>query len=173
MAGRSLNESGILTACRRSLLKSESIINIHYAGTTMDRQRQMLDLERKLDSLYVMVEEIGRQVTLLVAEKQKPSQQETNQLLDLSDSLLPVNSGGKFPSILDYKNSIVEGSEGKPSESSIQQSLAPEMQIQRLTAQLTAAYNQIAALEEQLLETRIRSAVINTPIAKSKGFSVR
>ena len=33
--------------------------------------------------------------------------------------------------------------------------LSPELQIQRLTAQLTAAYNRIAALEEQLLSQRI------------------
>ena len=33
--------------------------------------------------------------------------------------------------------------------------ISPEIQIQRLTAQLTAAYNRIAALEEQLLRERI------------------
>lgn len=33
--------------------------------------------------------------------------------------------------------------------------LSPELQIQRLTAQLTAAYNRIAALEEQLLSHRM------------------
>ncbi len=33
--------------------------------------------------------------------------------------------------------------------------LSPELQIQRLTAQLTAAYNRIAALEEQLLSRRM------------------
>ncbi|MBC7883734.1 MAG: hypothetical protein H7Y37_20785 [Anaerolineae bacterium] len=32
--------------------------------------------------------------------------------------------------------------------------LSPEAQIQRLTAQLTAAYNRIAALEEQLMARR-------------------
>jgi len=32
--------------------------------------------------------------------------------------------------------------------------LSPEAQIQRLTAQLTAAYNRIAALEEQLMSRR-------------------
>lgn len=32
--------------------------------------------------------------------------------------------------------------------------LSPEVQIQRLTAQLTAAYNRIAALEEQLMARR-------------------
>lgn len=35
-----------------------------------------------------------------------------------------------------------------------EQQLSPEFQIQRLTAQLTAAYNRIAALEEQLLAKR-------------------
>lgn len=35
-----------------------------------------------------------------------------------------------------------------------EQDLAPQVQIQRLTAQLTAAYNRIAALEEQLLAKR-------------------
>jgi len=35
------------------------------------------------------------------------------------------------------------------------QSLSPDVQIQRLTAQLTAAYNRIAALEEQLLAKRV------------------
>lgn len=35
-----------------------------------------------------------------------------------------------------------------------EQDLAPQIQIQRLTAQLTVAYNRIAALEEQLLAKR-------------------
>jgi hypothetical protein len=35
------------------------------------------------------------------------------------------------------------------------QEMPPEAQIQRLTAQLTAAYNRIAALEEQLLSQRL------------------
>jgi hypothetical protein len=34
------------------------------------------------------------------------------------------------------------------------QDLSPQIQVQRLTAQLTAAYNRIAALEEQLLAKR-------------------
>lgn len=35
--------------------------------------------------------------------------------------------------------------------------LSADIQIQRLTAQLTAAYNRIAALEEQLLSKRMRA----------------
>lgn len=123
-------------------------------------ERHLLELETKVERLYGIVEEIGRQIALLVAAKDKPRQQSTGQFLTAAESSLPladsINSG-QFPSILDYKNSIVEGSEGKPSESSIEQSLAPETQIRRLTAQLTAAYNRIAALEEQLLAVRLHS----------------
>lgn len=39
--------------------------------------------------------------------------------------------------------------------SAMGQNMQPEAQIQRLTAQLTAAYNRIAALEEQLLSRRL------------------
>ena len=35
-----------------------------------------------------------------------------------------------------------------------ERSLSPDLQIRRLTAQVTAAYNRIAALEEQLLAQR-------------------
>lgn len=38
------------------------------------------------------------------------------------------------------------------------QDLPPEMQIQRLMAQLTAAYSRIATLEEQLVACRIQSS---------------
>jgi len=38
------------------------------------------------------------------------------------------------------------------------QDLPPEMQIQRLMAQLTAAYSRIATLEEQLVACRIHSS---------------
>ena len=42
-----------------------------------------------------------------------------------------------------------------PSNSEGQLIMPPEMQVQRLTAQLTAAYSRIAALEEQLLSRRM------------------
>lgn len=48
-----------------------------------------------------------------------------------------------------------------------EQDLAPQFQIQRLTAQLTAAHNRIAALEEQLLTKRWKRSRINTEIGRS------
>jgi hypothetical protein len=42
-----------------------------------------------------------------------------------------------------------------PSNPQSEKTMSPELQIQRLTAQLTAAYNRIASLEEQLLSRRV------------------
>ncbi len=60
--------------------------------------------------------------------------------------------------ILDHKDVLVDDeyeSRRDWPESMSESLLSPELQIQRLTAQLTAAYNRIAALEEQLLSKRI------------------
>jgi hypothetical protein len=43
------------------------------------------------------------------------------------------------------------------SSKNIDGEFASDIQIQRLTAQLTAAYNRIASLEEQLISKRIKS----------------
>ena len=55
---------------------------------------------------------------------------------------------------MEHKDILVDGSgwEGDANEG-----LSPDTQIRRLTAQLTAAYNRIATLEEQLFDCRIHS----------------
>jgi hypothetical protein len=49
---------------------------------------------------------------------------------------------------------LIDSSGVEISHHQIEQDRSPQIQIQRLTAQLTAAYNRIAALEEQLLANR-------------------
>lgn len=68
---------------------------------------------------------------------------------DLTSSRLTGMSGQHHKDILEDR----EDFEGDSREDDNR--LAPEMQVQRLTAQLTAAYSRIAALEEQLLSQRI------------------
>lgn len=61
--------------------------------------------------------------------------------------------------IWDHKDVLVDDdydNHRDMSESRSDAYLSPELQVQRLTAQLTAAYNRIAALEEQLLSQRIQ-----------------
>jgi predicted nucleic acid-binding Zn-ribbon protein len=45
----------------------------------------------------------------------------------------------------------------KTGQNNIDSELTPEIQIRRLTAQLTAAYQRIAELEEQLMAKRVYS----------------
>lgn len=54
-----------------------------------------------------------------------------------------------------HKDVLVDVSYAESEARSSDRTLSTEVQIQRLTAQLTAAYNRIAALEEQLLSKRV------------------
>lgn len=56
---------------------------------------------------------------------------------------------------MEHKDVLADGDELDAHLHNGERELSPEIQIQRLTAQLTAAYNRIAALEEQLLARRI------------------
>lgn len=57
--------------------------------------------------------------------------------------------------ILDMDQDVlIDDSFGDDEEHPRERFLGPELQVQRLTAQLTAAYNRIASLEEQLLSQR-------------------
>lgn len=59
---------------------------------------------------------------------------------------------------MEHKDILLDGNDGESNAGQKgEQALSPDIQIRRLTAQLTAAYNRIAALEEQLLACRIHS----------------
>jgi hypothetical protein len=55
---------------------------------------------------------------------------------------------------LRHKDILLDGV-AEMSYQTIDREITPEIQIQRLTTQLTAAYHRIAALEEQLLRQRV------------------
>ena len=58
---------------------------------------------------------------------------------------------------MSHKDVLDDGDDSAlPTNSEGQLIMPPEMQVQRLTAQLTAAYSRIAALEEQLLSQRVQ-----------------
>ena len=127
----------------------------------MDKLAQNLKrLENKVDCLNEAVQGIHTQVAWLISEEEnaKESSAKSSSSSTLPESVLSSSEEGyAFPSLNDYRDTMVGGSEGKPTESTLERSLAPETQIRRLTAQLTAAYNRIAALEEQLLASRFPS----------------
>ncbi|MBD2328300.1 hypothetical protein [Alkalinema sp. FACHB-956] len=111
---------------------------------------QVTLLNQKMDALFQAIEELSRQVSNALGEMRaaththsRPYGSETHHHHHVLDDLS------------DHKDILVDSYGMETMTSSNDRIMSPELQIQRLTAQLTAAYNRIAALEEQLLARRI------------------
>jgi hypothetical protein len=159
MTQQLLNESGIIKTSLN--LVSYYIENYFYSlGNDMDGlQLHIIDLDRKVDQLHEIVERLSYQIAALSAEKQSSSNNSLEALPTVSQMRYSSSFGNRrFQSVMEHKDILVEGSKGQSQiHPESEQTLSPEIQIRRLTAQLTAAYNRIAALEEQLLDCRIHS----------------
>jgi hypothetical protein len=117
-------------------------------------QKQVSILSNKVDTLYQVVDRLNNQVASALTEcRLTPASAST-------DATGEANGRGNTSysisrSVMEHKDVLVDSNELDTHLQSGEKELAPEIQIQRLTAQLTAAYNRIAALEEQLLARRI------------------
>ncbi|MEL6788779.1 MAG: hypothetical protein AAFO76_15565 [Cyanobacteria bacterium J06607_15] len=121
-------------------------------------QIQISELREKIDCLHQLIEEIGNQVKGLSSQSSKRIEQESYSLPSFgSSSTNLVGQSGETEYQLTHKDILVDDNSSSSSANSNSDNLAPDTQIRRLTAQLTAAYNRIAALEEQLLTYRIHS----------------
>ncbi|MEO1006327.1 MAG: hypothetical protein AAFW67_10865, partial [Cyanobacteria bacterium J06638_38] len=110
------------------------------------------------DRLQGMIEEIGSQVKELNTQQVKRVEQESYSLPNFASSSSNfVVQDGESEYQLTHKDILVDDNSSTSTTNSSSDNLAPDTQIRRLTAQLTAAYNRIAALEEQLLTYRIHS----------------
>ncbi|MEM9156061.1 MAG: hypothetical protein AAGB13_13680 [Cyanobacteria bacterium P01_F01_bin.33] len=115
-----------------------------------------------MEALKEQVQELHHQIdTLRLAVERLPSlvAAEVSNRIPQVEALAPVKSHAlNYGQIEDDIRDILID-EGLAADSSSRmtagQEMAPEAQVQRLTAQLTAAYNRIAALEEQLLSQRL------------------
>ncbi|MBW4593851.1 MAG: hypothetical protein KME46_13285 [Brasilonema angustatum HA4187-MV1] len=123
-------------------------------------QKQVLTLGNKLDALSEVISQLDSKVSQALSEGcLVKTQQAQDNLLENSEARrYQFKCQSSFSSELEHKDVITDGI--YPDTTNFQggdKSITPEIQIQRLTAQLTAAYNRIAALEEQLLLKRIHS----------------
>ncbi|WP_088890618.1 hypothetical protein [Leptolyngbya ohadii] len=120
-------------------------------------QEQVATLHLKIDATQEIVEQLSHQtaeiLTVLkaVLENRNPSLQGNTNGGRSSYSERSMFDGG----IEQHKDVLVDVSYAESEARSSDRTLSTEVQIQRLTAQLTAAYNRIAALEEQLLSKRV------------------
>lgn len=110
--------------------------------------KQILVLSNKIDALYQIVEQLNQKVTQALAEGRIKA---VSSAADEQGGTVRVRSPAVTP---EHKDILVDDDYSQRHPLMGDRPLSAEVQIQRLTAQLTAAYNQIAALEEQLLLSR-------------------
>ncbi|MDX2212875.1 MAG: hypothetical protein SFY66_06260 [Oculatellaceae cyanobacterium bins.114] len=117
-------------------------------------QEQITILNIKVDALYQLIEQVSEKAGTILTEVQNtPST--GNAYSASANSLGRSYSRGGYDAAMEHKDVLSDASYTDGDTHSGERALSPEVQIQRLTAQLTAAYNRIAALEEQLLARRV------------------
>ncbi|MCG9886079.1 MAG: hypothetical protein MH825_11000 [Cyanobacteria bacterium] len=122
-------------------------------------QEQVFILNRKLDTLHQAIETLKEHLSGNSADSgldgsvngrlSKAMAQVQHRSRSLDERIIGDSSG-------DYKDILIDDNYSESSHQNFEKELTPEIQIQRLMAQLTAAYNRIADLEEQLLSRRIQ-----------------
>lgn len=118
-------------------------------------QTQVSTLTHKVDALYEVVEQLNNKISEAISEGETSTKATLKSVLN--------EAGGHYSSqsmleiAFEHKDVLSDNNYLERNTLNSEQNIAPEIQIQRLTAQLTAAYNRIAALEEQLLSQRIHS----------------
>lgn len=120
-------------------------------------QKQITGLSHKVDALYHIVEQLNIQIAEIVSEaKLSIGHQKHNSHLGITTHPQHYQNHNIIDSLLIENGDVLIDSNGlETSYYSMETEITSEIQIQRLTAQLTAAYNRIAALEEQLIAQRI------------------
>jgi len=122
-------------------------------------QQQIVALSHKVDALYQMIDQLSQNISESLSEiKRTPVEESHHSGLDPSFRVPVHRSPTLLESVMEHKDVLIDGSTNSTSyQQNSESSLSADLQVQRLTAQLTAAYNRIAALEEQLLSRRIHS----------------
>ncbi|KAM3095949.1 hypothetical protein ACKFKG_11845 [Phormidesmis sp. 146-35] len=117
-------------------------------------QQQIGTMDSKIDTLYQLIEQLTHNLSQVVTEIKTPNQGMGYTLSGTSNGRYYQSHRYSDPS-MEHKDVLVDNQGSEASIQGGEKPLSPEIQIQRLTAQLTAAYNRIAALEEQLLAQRV------------------
>ena len=110
-------------------------------------------LSARVDTLSSVLEQINDKVSSLLALQGPTDLQGASPPFQVNPPPSLKISGGLDASY-DHKDIINDEPHFEADHLGHTSAFSPEIQIQRLTAQLTAAYNRIAALEEQLLAHR-------------------
>ncbi|MEG4529497.1 hypothetical protein [Microcoleus sp. D2_18a_D3] len=127
-------------------------------------RQQVTVLSQQVEALYKLIENLNEKL-LESAKETKLTQQQRNDRSGTlgNDQTSPYQSYSSLDALLEHKDILLDDNYFDKNSQSLEKELSAEIQIQRLTAQLTAAYNRIAALEEQLLSKRMHSQHLGGP----------
>lgn len=125
----------------------------------MDRiEQQIHSLNRKVDGLYHLIEDLTTQVAECNWHSPNSIKEEREQFSSVSQYKEYAGSSWVSNSEMNHKDILIDNPNLENCfDSCHDQGVSSDIQIRRLTTQLTAAYNRIAALEEQILAKRIHS----------------
>jgi hypothetical protein len=115
---------------------------------------QVDTLNAKMDGLHQIIEKLSHNLAQVLAEA-NGSPNQSSQATLLSGDRYSYHAYRAADMFMEHKDVLSDHANLDNMTHGGEKSFSPEIQIQRLTAQLTAAYNRIAALEEQLLAQRV------------------
>jgi hypothetical protein len=119
-------------------------------------QTQVVVLTDKVDALHQMIDQINAQISIILATAQQESGGEAGHHVALAtEDPAQLYNQSLLDTVCEHKDVLVDSTYMAMDRHPHQAHFSQDIQIQRLTAQLTAAYNRIAALEEQLLAARV------------------
>jgi transcription termination factor NusB len=110
-------------------------------------EKQIFTLSEKVDAIYEVIERLDMRLSQALSDS-------SLQQLPVIEHYLENKQSVKDLKELRHKDILLD-SVVEISYQTIDREITPEIQIQRLTTQLTAAYHRIAALEEQLVRQRV------------------
>lgn len=118
-------------------------------------QTQVILLTNKIDALHQMIDQVNDQVSALIATQSCAISLDESGAEHLAYGKSSRQRSGLRNSVFEHKDVLLDSSYLDLDRQNTETTFSQDVQIQRLTAQLTAAYNRIAALEEQLLASRV------------------
>ncbi len=123
---------------------------------------QLDHVQEQLQLLHRSLERLPEQIAAIILAAQEVKQPASVHSASASGGYSPNNGQGngqgRSPKPVveeEHHSFLIDEGMVDVGSRSYGHEMAPEAQVQRLTAQLTAAYNRIAALEEQLLSQRM------------------
>jgi hypothetical protein len=132
---------------------------------TQALQPQIDRLNQQIEILHLAIEKLTQHIGTVVTDRADRfgDRSSTMSYGNLHHSDLVGHPGGHsayrgyHEMMHNNKDILMDDNSLEAMTAVAEKTMSPELQIQRLTAQLTAAYNRIAALEEQLLSRRVAS----------------